>query len=82
MESRATTVVTSHQATENQALLVSEPPTECRHSNIREEDTVLETPICSKIGTIICIPYQSRQVSKSWHMWDGVLPTKRKGSVT
>ena len=78
MEKRATTVVTSRQATENQALLVSEPPTECRHSNTREKDTVVETPICSKIGTLICIPYPTRQVSKSWHTLDGVLPTKRK----
>ena len=82
MEKRATTVVTSHQATENQALLVSEPPTECRHSNTREKDTVLDIPFCYKIGTIICVPHPTRQVSKSWHMSDGVLPTKRKGTVT
>ncbi len=76
MEKRATTVVTSHQATENQTLLVSEPPTECRHSNTRVKDTVLENPICSRIGTIICVPYPARQVSNSWHTLDGVLPKK------
>ena len=37
MEKRATTAVDSHQATENQALLVSEHPAECRYSNTREE---------------------------------------------
>ena len=35
MEKRATIVLTSHQVTENQALLVFEPPTECHHSNTR-----------------------------------------------
>ncbi len=44
MEKRATTVVTSHQATENKALLVSEPPTECRHSNFREKKTQFLRP--------------------------------------
>jgi len=37
MEKRATTAVDSHQATENQAFLVSEQPAECRYSNTREE---------------------------------------------
>ena len=37
MVKRATTAVDSHQATENQALLVSEHPAECRYSNTREE---------------------------------------------
>ncbi len=37
MEGRATTFVHSPQATENQTLLVSEPPAECRYSNTREE---------------------------------------------
>ena len=37
MEERATTAVDSHQMTENQALLVSEPPAECPHSNTKEE---------------------------------------------
>ena len=56
MDKRATTVVTSHQATENQTLLVSKPPTECRHTYTRVKDTVLENPICSRIGTIIAFP--------------------------
>ncbi len=50
------TVVTSHQATENQTLLVSEPPTECRHSNTRVKDTVLENPICPKQGQSYVLP--------------------------
>ena len=37
MEGRATTVVHSPQATENQSLLVSEPPAECRYSNTGKE---------------------------------------------
>ena len=37
MEKRAATVVDSHQATENQALLVSKHPAECRCSNTRDE---------------------------------------------
>ncbi len=37
MEERATTAVDSHQMTENQALLVSEPPAECHYSNTRDE---------------------------------------------
>ena len=28
------------------------------------------------LGTIICVPYPTRQVSKSWHTSDGVLPTR------
>jgi hypothetical protein len=39
MEGRATTVVTSHRAAENQALLDSELPTECRYSNARGKKT-------------------------------------------
>ena len=27
-----------------------------------------------QIGTCICFPYPTRQVSKSWHTLDGVLP--------
>ena len=79
MEKRATAVVTSKKATENQTLLVSKPPTECRRSNTSVKDTVLENPICSRIGTIICVPYPARQVYNSWHMSDGVLPTKKEG---
>ena len=64
MEKKATTAVDSHQATENQALLVSEHPAECRYSNTREEKTqFLKTPLVPKIGTLICIPYPARQVS-------------------
>ncbi len=37
MEKRAPTAVDSHQATENQALLVSEHPAECRCSNTSDE---------------------------------------------
>ena len=37
MEKRVTTAVDSHQATENQALLVSEHPAESRYSNTRDE---------------------------------------------
>ena len=66
MKRRATTAVDPQQATENQALLVSEHPAECRHSNTREEKTqFLKTPLVPKIGTLICIPYLTRQVSKS-----------------
>ena len=73
MDKRATTVVSSHQVTENQALLVSKPPTVCHHSNTRGKDTVLENPFSSKIATIICLPYPTRQVSKSWHTTNSVL---------
>ena len=78
MEKRATTVLKSDQATENQTLLASKLSTECRYSNTREKGTVLEKPFCSKIGTIKCAPYPARQVSKSWHTSDGVLPTKKE----
>jgi hypothetical protein len=44
MEKSATVIVTSHQATENQALLVSAPPTECHHSNTEEKTQLLKTP--------------------------------------
>ncbi len=65
MEKRATTAVDSHQATENQALLVSELPAECCYSNTGMKDTGLENPSCSKKGILIFIPYLTRQVSKS-----------------
>ena len=75
MEKRVNTVM-SQKATENQTLLVAEPPTECHHNNTMVKDTVIENPFHSQIGTIICLPYLVRQVSKSWHALDGVLPKK------
>ncbi len=48
MDKRAITAVTSQKATENQALLISKPPIKCCHSNTSKEDTVLESPFCSK----------------------------------
>ncbi len=36
-----------------------------------------------KIGTLVCSPYPTRQVSKSWHTFDGVFPkNKGKAKVT
>ena len=49
MEKRATTAVDSHQATENQALLVSKHPAKCRYSNTKEKETqFLKTPLGQK----------------------------------
>ena len=82
MEGSVTTVVTTDLATEDQALLDSEHPTERRHRNTREMDRVHEYPFVPKTGTFICVPYPTRLVSNSWHTSDGVLPTKVKGEVT
>ncbi len=65
MEKRATTAVDSHQVTENQALLVPNPQQSVATVTQGMKDTVLENPSCSKKGTLICIPYLTRQVPKS-----------------
>jgi hypothetical protein len=66
MEEKATADVDSYQATENQALLEVELPAKCRHSIKRvKKDTVLDIPHVPQIGTLICVPYLTRQVSKS-----------------
>ncbi len=43
MEGNVTAVVTTYLATEDQALLDSEHPTECRHSNTRGRTEFMST---------------------------------------
>ena len=82
MEKRATTVVTSQKATENQTLLVSEPPTDCRHSNTRVEDTVLENPIFPKLGQLYAFPTRLGKCQILDIRWMVCFLQKRKGTVT
>ncbi len=48
--------MTSYQVTENQALLVSEPPTECRHSNTGKKTQLLKSPFVPKEGQEYAFP--------------------------
>jgi len=66
MIEKATTDVDFHQATENQALLKVELQLECCYSNTRDERHSPSKPLLfKKTGTLICIPYLARQVSRS-----------------
>ncbi len=63
-------------------LLGSEPLTMCCYSNtgIQKGTLLLHIPHIPKIGTLVCSPYPTRQMSKSWHTLDGVFP-KNKGKA-
>ncbi len=63
---------------EDQTLLGSEPLPMCCYNNIGSKRTLHpDVPYVQKIGTLICSPYPTRQLSKSWHALDGVLPTMK-----
>ncbi len=62
-------------------LLGSEPLTMCRYSNtgIKNKRTMLlDIPHILKIGTLVCSPCPTRQMSKSWHTLDGVFPKNKQ----
>ncbi len=61
-------------------MLGSKPLTMCCYNNtgISKGTSLLDIPQFPKIGTLLCFPKPTRQVSKSWHTLDGVFP-KNKG---
>ena len=63
-------------------LLGSELPTSRRYSNtgIKKEIAPRNSSNFLKIGTPVCSPYPTRQMSKSWHTLDGVFP-RNKGKA-
>ena len=68
------------QATENQALLSSEPSAKCCYSNTRTtRHSFWWSYTVPTMEPLICFPYLTRLVSNSWHTADGVIPTKKEG---
>ena len=68
------------QATENQALLSYEPSGKCCYSNTRAiRHSSWGSHTVPTMEPLICFPYLTRLVSNSWHVSDGVIPTKMEG---
>ncbi len=77
----STTNARYQKATEDQALSGSKPLAVCHYSNTCiKKKFLLDILYDPKIGTLICSPYPTWQLSKSWQSLDGVFP-KNKGKA-